>query len=117
MLSYIFVPRVDFLALETIPCLKEAVALGELLRDELPKSQAWISFSCKDKKSVCHGESLRECVEALEGFDQVCWSVFVSLIIFLGCCCWDKLYFSSVYLPSPSFNQREDEENNYCLSK
>lgn len=36
----------DLLALETIPSIKEAEALVELLR-EFPNSKAWLSFSCK----------------------------------------------------------------------
>ncbi|KAI5109352.1 homocysteine S-methyltransferase-like isoform 2, partial [Silurus meridionalis] len=37
---------VDILALETIPSLKEAEALVELLK-EFPEAKAWLSFSCK----------------------------------------------------------------------
>jgi homocysteine S-methyltransferase len=37
---------VEYLALETIPCLKEGEALVELLR-EFPRQKAWLSFSCK----------------------------------------------------------------------
>ena len=37
---------VDLLAIETIPSLKEGVALTELLK-EFPGTKAWISFSCK----------------------------------------------------------------------
>lgn len=36
----------DIIAFETIPSLKEAVAVVELLR-EFPNSDAWLSFSCK----------------------------------------------------------------------
>lgn len=37
---------VDYLALETIPAEKEALALVKLLR-EFPGQKAWLSFSCK----------------------------------------------------------------------
>lgn len=36
----------DLLAFETIPSIKEAQAVAELLR-EFPDSAAWLSFSCK----------------------------------------------------------------------
>lgn len=36
----------DLVAFETIPSIKEAEALMELLR-EFPNSKAWLSFSCK----------------------------------------------------------------------
>ena len=36
----------DLVAMETIPSVKEAVALMELLR-EFPSCRAWLSFSCK----------------------------------------------------------------------
>lgn len=36
----------DLIAFETIPSIKEAEAVVELLR-EFPNSKAWLSFSCK----------------------------------------------------------------------
>lgn len=36
----------DLVAMETIPSLKEAEALVEVLR-EFPEAKAWLSFSCK----------------------------------------------------------------------
>lgn len=38
---------VDYLAFETFPALKEAVAVLKLVRQEAPNVPAWISFSCK----------------------------------------------------------------------
>lgn len=51
----------DLLACETIPCHREAEALGTLL-EEFPEVPAWLSFSCRDGKNVCHGEPLADCV-------------------------------------------------------
>src|SRR5262249_10660921 len=45
----------DLFACETIPCLTEAEALVRLLAD-YPDMPAWLSFSCRDEQSVCHGE-------------------------------------------------------------
>lgn len=45
------------MAFDTIPAQKEAEAIICLLR-EFPDAKAWISFSCKDDKHVCHGEPL-----------------------------------------------------------
>jgi homocysteine S-methyltransferase len=36
----------DLLAFETIPSIKEGLALCKLL-DEYPNTKAWLSFSCK----------------------------------------------------------------------
>ena len=52
----------DLLACETIPCLLEAEALVTLLAD-FPQTPAWLSFSCKDDRHLCHGEPLRRAVE------------------------------------------------------
>jgi homocysteine S-methyltransferase len=55
----------DLIACETIPCLTEAEALVRLLADH-PDMPAWLSFSCKGEQSVCHGETLAECVAVAE---------------------------------------------------
>lgn len=60
----------DLLACETIPCLLEAEAIVRLL-EEHPGVAAWISFSCKDEKLVCHGEPLLECLTLAESGEQV----------------------------------------------
>jgi homocysteine S-methyltransferase len=60
----------DMLACETIPSLLEAMSLARLL-EEFPGMTAWISFSAKDGLHVNNGETLAECVQALEIFPQV----------------------------------------------
>lgn len=46
---------VDLLAIETIPCKKEAEALVKLLK-EFPNIKAWLSFSCRDDgKNIADG--------------------------------------------------------------
>jgi homocysteine S-methyltransferase len=51
----------DLLACETVPCLVEAEALVRLLED-FPKTPAWLSVSCRDERSLCHGEPFTEVV-------------------------------------------------------
>ncbi|MBI3410053.1 MAG: homocysteine S-methyltransferase [Planctomycetes bacterium] len=51
----------DLIACETIPCRAEAEALERLL-EEFPETPAWMSFSCRDERHVCHGETLAACV-------------------------------------------------------
>jgi homocysteine S-methyltransferase len=59
----------DLFACETIPCLVEAEALVRLLPEfDLP---AWISFSCKDERHVCHGETLADCVALADACKNV----------------------------------------------
>lgn len=51
---------VDLLAIETIPCVREAEAIVDLLK-EFPDIQAWLSFSCRDDgKSLADGNNFRE---------------------------------------------------------
>ncbi|KAM3620455.1 uncharacterized protein V6R79_023755 [Siganus canaliculatus] len=51
----------DFIAFETIPSMKEAEAVVELLR-EFPDSKAWLSFSCKDEKCISDGNLFADAV-------------------------------------------------------
>jgi homocysteine S-methyltransferase len=60
----------DLLAFETIPCLREATVLAQLLR-EFPPLCAWISFSCADGTHNCEGERLADCVTELQSFAQI----------------------------------------------
>jgi homocysteine S-methyltransferase len=60
----------DMLACETIPCLIEAEALVELLK-EFPDAHAWISFSCRDETHVNEGQRFEDCVRLVESSPQV----------------------------------------------
>ncbi|XP_035502961.1 homocysteine S-methyltransferase 1 [Scophthalmus maximus] len=52
----------DLIAIETIPSVKEAEALVELLR-EFPNSKAWLSFSCKDGRCISDGSLFADAVQ------------------------------------------------------
>jgi len=54
----------NILAFETIPCLEEALAIKELLKN-YPQCQAWVSFSCKDEAHLCSGALFSEAIELL----------------------------------------------------
>ncbi|KAL7832595.1 hypothetical protein SRHO_G00296130 [Serrasalmus rhombeus] len=60
----------DLIAMETIPSLKEAEALVELLR-EFPDAKAWLSFSCKDSLSISDGNKFSEAVEVASKSTQL----------------------------------------------
>lgn len=60
----------DVVAMETIPSVKEAQALVELLR-EFPNSEAWLSFSCKDERCVSDGTRFSEAVQVASSSKQV----------------------------------------------
>jgi homocysteine S-methyltransferase len=60
----------DLLAFETIPCLREARVLAELLR-EFPGVCAWLSFSCQDGARNCEGEFIGECAGELQDHAQI----------------------------------------------
>ncbi|KAF5894651.1 homocysteine S-methyltransferase YbgG-like, partial [Clarias magur] len=60
----------DLLALETIPSLKEAEALVELLR-EFPDAKAWLSFSCRDAQSISDGNTFAKAVQVANNSPQL----------------------------------------------
>lgn len=65
----VLAPLADLVACETIPCLREA----EILRDVLADSPvpAWVSFTCRDGAHVAHGEPIERCVAAVAGVPAV----------------------------------------------
>ncbi len=60
----------DILACETIPCLVEAEALVELLK-EFPNTSAWLSFTGRDERHVSEGQLFVDCVKGLHAHPQV----------------------------------------------
>ena len=60
----------DLLACETIPSLREALVLADLLGD-LRDTPAWISFSCRDERSTCEGQDIGAAVAALGACAQI----------------------------------------------
>jgi homocysteine S-methyltransferase len=60
----------DMLACETIPCLIEAQAIAQLLK-EFPNATAWISFTARDEKHISEGQVFADCVRQLEDHPQI----------------------------------------------
>jgi len=60
----------DLLACETLPCLREALALARVLQ-EFPDTCAWVSFSCRDGEHNCEGEEIGECAARLQDYPQI----------------------------------------------
>ena len=60
----------DLMACETVPSLREALALARLL-EELPTCCAWISFSCRDGAHTGEGQAIEDCARALDAFPQI----------------------------------------------
>ncbi|KAI3369058.1 hypothetical protein L3Q82_026021 [Scortum barcoo] len=60
----------DLIAFETIPSIKEAEALVELLR-EFPNSKAWLSFSCKDGRCISDGSPFTDAVQVANRSTQL----------------------------------------------
>jgi len=59
--------RADVLALETIPCIADGVALATLLAENHPEKRAWISFTgTADGITIASGELLADAVVAVE---------------------------------------------------
>ncbi|KAI8924717.1 Homocysteine S-methyltransferase [Entophlyctis helioformis] len=63
----------DLVLFETIPSLLEAQAIAQLCSEwheqaggqPLVLPPVWVSFSCRDGATVCHGEPIEACVDAL----------------------------------------------------
>lgn len=68
----------DLIAFETVPSIKEGEALVQLLR-EFPNTQAWLSFSCKDEKSISDGSLFTDAVEVALKCSQL-------LAVGVNCC-------------------------------
>lgn len=62
--------RCRLLACETLPSLREARALLELL-DATPGVSAWFSFSCRDESRISDGTPIVRCAELLAGHERV----------------------------------------------
>ncbi len=62
--------QADLLACETLPCLREAAVLLELL-DDTPDRWAWFSFSCRDDRCLCDGTPFIEAVELCAAHPRV----------------------------------------------
>ncbi len=60
----------DIFACETLPGLREALILAEMLR-EFPDMPAWIAFSCRDGVHDCEGEDVARCAAGLQTFPHV----------------------------------------------
>lgn len=60
----------DLLAFETIPCLREALVLAEMLRNHR-EMHAWMSFSCRDGQHNSEGEDIGEVVAELQDHPQI----------------------------------------------
>jgi homocysteine S-methyltransferase len=60
----------DLLACETIPSLREAIAIVSVL-EEFPATAAWLSFSCRDGAHTCEGQEIGDCVAELAEHAQI----------------------------------------------
>ncbi len=60
----------DLLAIETLPCEREALVLAQLLQECAP-IPAWIAFTCKDRLHTAEGQRIGDCVARLQAYPQV----------------------------------------------
>lgn len=60
----------DLVALETVPSLEEAQAMLAALA-RYPALRGWLSFTCRDRERVAHGERLAECAARLDCAPQI----------------------------------------------
>lgn len=62
---------VDILALETIPNAQEAEALIELLAEDFPQVEAYMSFTSQDGKTISDGSAVADLAKAIDVSPQV----------------------------------------------
>lgn len=60
----------DLLACETIPTLTEAKALIQILH-ELPKTQAWMTFTCQDGSHTAGGDNIEDVAAYIDQEKQI----------------------------------------------
>lgn len=65
----VLAPLADLVACETIPCLREAEVLADVL-SSFP-TPAWVSLCARDDAHVGHGETIERCVAAVTGVPSV----------------------------------------------
>ncbi|XP_059048785.1 uncharacterized protein LOC131844018 [Achroia grisella] len=80
---------VDLLAFETIPCQKEAEMLVDMLND-YPLVKAWLSFSCRDDKTLAHGENFQEVAKK-------CWDASPNRLVAIGVNCCSPLIVAGLF--------------------
>ena len=61
----------DLLALETIPSFLEAQALTELLQEEFPAVEAYMSFTAQNNSSISDGTAIEEVAALLDAAPQI----------------------------------------------
>ncbi len=76
----------DLLAIETIPSIKEAQAVINLLAMH-PNVKAWLSFSCKDGSHLCNGDEFKMAYETFKDNKQ---------LIAVGINCTSPFHISSL---------------------
>ncbi len=76
----------DLLAFETVPSIKEAEALVDLLA-EYPSMSAWLSFSCKNETSLCVGDLFKDAYLRFKDNKQ---------LVAIGINCTDPKYISAL---------------------
>lgn len=76
----------DLLAIETIPSIREAEVILELLQ-QTPDKFAWVSFSCQDGEHISDGTPIKECVSLFNECDGV---------VAVGVNCTPPRYISSL---------------------
>uniref|UniRef100_H3D8E0 Zgc:172121 n=1 Tax=Tetraodon nigroviridis TaxID=99883 RepID=H3D8E0_TETNG len=110
----------DVLAFETIPSIKEAEALVELLK-EFPNTKAWLSLSCKDVKRLSDGSLFRDAVQIANRSEQL-------IAVGVNCCppeLVEPLLDSARTLLSPEISwvvypnsgESWDPEQGWCTSE
>ena len=62
--------KCDLIAIETIPSIKEARAVVQLLA-EFPSAKAWLAFSAKDEKCLCNGDLFSDAYAEFSKNDQL----------------------------------------------
>ena len=61
----------DLLAIETIPSIKEAAAILDLLAAEFGHAKAWLSFSARNETQLCNGQTFANAYNTFKNNKQL----------------------------------------------
>lgn len=67
----LFLDGDDFIAIETIPNMAEATALVELLADEFPDTEGYMSFTTQDSQKISDGTPMTEVAKLCDSSKQI----------------------------------------------
>ncbi|XP_040571762.1 homocysteine S-methyltransferase [Lepeophtheirus salmonis] len=107
-IRHMMIGGVDVIAFETIPSIKEAILILDLIDNTL-NAKCWISFQCKDSKSLAYGDSYKEAVRSL-----MCHPAYAKRkLLSIGINCTSPKYISPLLKLAEEVNNKSNFPDMY----